>query len=98
MKINPHGQQPQVSSNRSDDSNRVRGEGENSIPVPSDTNLLKGKVPELPQLTLRVLIGNLTSAAGIRESVVNDIKAKVANGEYLTEQSADEAAKAILGL
>ena len=44
------------------------------------------------------LLALVSNSSEIRESVVNDIKAKVKNGEFLARQSAVETANAILDL
>ena len=44
------------------------------------------------------LVQQVGSTTEIRESVVNDIKTKVQNGEYLQRQSAVDTASAILNL
>ena len=44
------------------------------------------------------LLALVSNSSEIRESVVNDIKTKVKNGEFLARQSAVETATAILDL
>ncbi|MEZ6095626.1 MAG: flagellar biosynthesis anti-sigma factor FlgM [Pirellulaceae bacterium] len=96
MKINPQNQQPPIQSNRSDDAKLAVGTGASGSG--DDVLIYKGDVPELPQLTLRVLVGKLRSEPGIREDVVEASKAKVKSGEYLSTKSADDTARGILGL
>ena len=54
------------------------------------TSVNVGSVESLLQL--------IVSSSEIRESVVNDIKAKIQSGEYLAKQSALETASSILDL
>lgn len=96
MKINPHGQQPPIQPIRPDDASATRAGTESNRS--GEDNIVKGDVPESPQLSLRLLTGKLKSEAGIRESVVENLKARLATGELVSQQAAEQTARDILGL
>lgn len=96
MKIDPHGHKPQIPLNRNDEVTSPRNNSLNSASEQTP-GIIKGEVPELPQLTLRVLTAQLKDATGIRDEVVNAAKAKLAAGDYLTDKAAEDTAQAILG-
>ncbi len=97
MNINSLGQQPPIQPNRNDQAKlplSANGNGSSK----EEVIVIKGEVPELPRLTLKVLGDKLKSESGIREDIVAEARAKMNSGEYLSTKSAEDTARGILGL
>jgi anti-sigma28 factor (negative regulator of flagellin synthesis) len=85
--------------------------GKNSVPTPAAKPVARPSTGSSPSGAVRgnaaaavdtqsinVVLQLVTNTSEIRESVVNDIKAQIQNGEYLAKQDAYETASSILNL
>jgi hypothetical protein len=90
MKINPQGSQPNLPVSK------TASAGSTAAGVQRE--LSQGGAAEVEGLRLAQLVLTLKSEAGDRESAINQARAKVQSGAYLTSAGAAAAANGILGL
>lgn len=90
MKINPQGSQPNLPVSK------AAAAGSASAGIQRE--LSQGTTGEVEKLRLAQLVLSLKSEAGDRESAINQARAKVQSGAYLTSEGAAAAANGILGL
>lgn len=97
MKINPHGSKPQLPISKSDELLIRNGQTAPVTSEPVSESRVSGET-DLKSLTLQLLVKTLKSDTGVRENIVNQARAKVESGAYLTSDSAVATAKEIIGL
>jgi hypothetical protein len=90
MKINPQGSQPNLPVSK------TAAAGSTAAGVQRE--LSQGGAAEVEGLRLAQLVLSLKSEAGDREAAINQARAKVQSGAYLTSAGAAAAANGILGL
>jgi hypothetical protein len=90
MKINPQGSQPNLPVSK------TASAGSTAAGVQRE--LSQGGAAEVEGLRLAQLVLALKSEAGDREAAINQARAKVQSGAYLTSAGAAAAANGILGL
>lgn len=90
MKINPQGSQPNLPVSK------TASAGSTAAGVQRE--LSQGGAAEVEGPRLAQLVLTLKSEAGDRESAINQARAKVQSGAYLTSAGAAAAANGILGL
>lgn len=92
MRINPIGNSQPAQYKRLDSQNTAQqGEAPSSTQTPaSSTSIQLDSIRDLSQV--------LEQAADVRESVVEAVKLKMQNGEYLSKQAAVDTARSILDL
>ena len=90
MKINPQGSQPNLPVSKA--------AAAGSASAGAQRELSQGGAAEVERLRLAQLVLSLKSEAGDREAAINQARAKVQSGAYLTGAGAAAAANGILGL
>lgn len=90
MKINPQGSQPNLPVSKA--------AAAGSASAGLQRELSQGTAAEIDRLRLAQLVLSLKSEAGDREAAINQARAKVQSGAYLTSAGAAAAANGILGL
>ena len=90
MKINPQGSQPNLPVSKTASAG--------SAAAGAQRELSQGGAAEVGELRLAQLVLSLKSEAGDREAAINQARAKVQSGAYLTSAGAAAAANGILGL
>lgn len=90
MKINPQGSQPNLPVSK------AASTGSPAAGVQREPS--QGGAVGVEELRLAQLVLSLKSEAGDREAAINQARAKVQSGAYLTSAGAAAAANGILGL